>query len=82
MNDLVYAQLVQLGANAQLRVERLQAKQRMTPNVVRTSDSRLALFRQLTEAQDQAASWRDVVAAAIGLVITDDDVDERSVPGE
>lgn len=79
MNALVYAQIVKAHADAQLKVERLQAKLRSTPNIARTSDGRLSLFRTLTEAQDQALSWYAVMTAALSL---DDGFDERSVPGE
>ena len=73
MNALVYAQLVQLHANAQVRVERLEAKHRETPNTIGKHTARLSLFRQLTEAKEQAASWHSVMEAAL-LSAEDDDV--------
>lgn len=73
MNALVYAQLVQLHANAQVRVERLEAKHRETPNTIGKHNTQMSLFRQLKEAKAQAASWHYVMEAAL-LSAEGDDV--------
>lgn len=80
MNALVYAQLVQLHANAQLRVERLDAKHRETPNTIGKHTSRLSLFRQMKEAKDQAASWHYVMEAAMLSAEDNDSDDVDGVP--
>ncbi len=82
MNDVVYAHLVKMHADASLRLRRLEARERTVPVIPATTGDRLSLSRQLREAQDQAKSWSVVVSAALYAGLDEFGVDERSVPGE
>lgn len=80
LNPVVYAQLVKLRADSELRLERLLAKERAMPNMIANHSSRLSTGKQIREARDQASSWKAVVHMAL-LEADDIGVDERSVPG-
>jgi hypothetical protein len=82
MNDVVYAHLVKMHADASLRLRRLEARERTVPVLSGTSRGRLSLSRQIREARDQAKSWGVVVSAALYAGLDELEVDERSVPGE
>lgn len=74
INPVVVAKVESLRATAALKVETLVSRHRQTPNIIRSSDTRLKLMRQITEARSMLAGW-EFVCEALAAEADGDDVD-------
>lgn len=64
LNALVLAELRLSQAETRLKLERVQATQRKTPNLIGRSNAQLTLQRQAKELRSQLDAWNWIVSVA------------------